>query len=534
MVQSSLSDPLHSRSSPDSHWSTTNVGEAMPGVLTPLGWTVWSRGVERASRQVFYRLGVLSRHEAEVPSSEEDRVISVFYGRVATRADFWCLMGDRLPGSSGSKVAEQVFATVPPDLEDHPTKRYYARVAARMPFFLMGVPRAARRGRAESEALWHGEVARIAAADVEEAGHRFTAAVDRFHDSLRWQAAAVMAVVQPIYDQLTRLVATVDGSGAELMGGYGDHEEVRMVDDLWACSRDRMDMATFLSRHGFHGPREGEISAMVWREDASPLERILEGYRVRRDESGPLVGQAARAEERQRAESRLLTALKGTERARARATLALARRYIPLRCVGKVAFLQNLDMARAAARRLGVLLADRGVLADPDDVFFLTAEEVSGRRWDAAAELVTFRRERHKNYETLELPVAWKGMPSPRPGTANDGVTSRLLEGTGASGGVAEGRVRVVHHAGEVVMDPGDILVSYTTDPSWASVLFLSSALVTDVGGPLSHAAVVARELGIPCVVNTKVGTKVLRTGDLCRVDGSTGRIEVLDRAPRD
>ena len=79
-------------------------------------------------------------------------------------------------------------------------------------------------------------------------------------------------------------------------------------------------------------------------------------------------------------------------------------------------------------------------------------------------------------------------------------------------------------------MEPGEILVAHTTDPSWASVLFLSAALVTDIGGLLSHAAVVARELGVPCVVGTKVGTSLLRTGDRCRVDGTSGQIEILER----
>jgi phosphoenolpyruvate synthase/pyruvate phosphate dikinase len=75
------------------------------------------------------------------------------------------------------------------------------------------------------------------------------------------------------------------------------------------------------------------------------------------------------------------------------------------------------------------------------------------------------------------------------------------------------------------------VLVSSTTDPSWSSIMFISSALVVDIGGPLSHAAVVARELGVPCVVNTRDGTERLQTGDRVRVDGGTGTVEILQRA---
>ena len=79
-------------------------------------------------------------------------------------------------------------------------------------------------------------------------------------------------------------------------------------------------------------------------------------------------------------------------------------------------------------------------------------------------------------------------------------------------------------------IEDGDILVARTTDPSWVSLMFLSSALVVDIGGLMSHAAVVARELGIPCVMNTGTGTSALRTGDIVRVDGSVGTVDVIAR----
>jgi len=85
-----------------------------------------------------------------------------------------------------------------------------------------------------------------------------------------------------------------------------------------------------------------------------------------------------------------------------------------------------------------------------------------------------------------------------------------------------------------VVTDPvvsddfevGDVLVCHTTDPGWASIMFLAGALVVDVGGPMSHAAIVARELGVPCVVNTGDGTRRVRSGERLRVDGTAGLVE--------
>jgi pyruvate,water dikinase len=106
-----------------------------------------------------------------------------------------------------------------------------------------------------------------------------------------------------------------------------------------------------------------------------------------------------------------------------------------------------------------------------------------------------------------------------------------VVEGVGVSAGVVEGLVRVVTDPSFDDVEPDEVLVAPTTDPSWASIMFVSSALVVDIGGPLSHAAVVARELGVPCVVNTRSGSRVLRTGDRVRVDGTTGRVEILERA---
>jgi pyruvate,water dikinase len=106
------------------------------------------------------------------------------------------------------------------------------------------------------------------------------------------------------------------------------------------------------------------------------------------------------------------------------------------------------------------------------------------------------------------------------------------LTGAAASAGVVEGIARVVaspRDGDELVA--GEILVCHTTDPGWAGLMQVSSALVIDVGGPLSHGAIVARELGLPCVIGTRDGTAVLRNGDRISVDGTTGRVLILQRS---
>jgi phosphohistidine swiveling domain-containing protein len=197
-----------------------------------------------------------------------------------------------------------------------------------------------------------------------------------------------------------------------------------------------------------------------------------------------------------------------------------------LRGVGKVSFLQALDVARAAARRTGTLLAEQGSIHDPEDVFYLTLPELTGDVPADARERVAERRDLRRRYQGLEIPPCWTGLCEAQPVAAVEVVDS--LTGVAASPGTAEGRARVVTDPAETEMDLGDVLVAHTTDPSWASLMFLASALVVDIGGLLSHAAVVARELGIPCVMNTGVGTQVIKTGDLCRVNGSAGTVKIV------
>jgi pyruvate,water dikinase len=110
-------------------------------------------------------------------------------------------------------------------------------------------------------------------------------------------------------------------------------------------------------------------------------------------------------------------------------------------------------------------------------------------------------------------------------------ASDAALSGVGVSPGVVEGPARVVTDPSFDEVEPGEVLVAPSTDPSWASIMFLSSALVVDIGGALSHAAIVARELGVPCVVNTVTGTRSIRTGDHIRVDGGTGVVTILKRA---
>jgi pyruvate, water dikinase len=345
--------------------------------------------------------------------------------------------------------------------------------------------------------------------------------------------------MQPAYEQLAKLAATAGVDPTALVRGHGEHEENVVLEDMWAVSRNRLTLEEFLLRHGYHGPSEGEAISTSWREDPTPVIRTVEQYRSMSDVQAPFADRERDATQSREAEHVLLAAADGPlGRLKTRLILKFARAYVPMRGVGKVSYLQSIDLIRATARHIGMLLTGADRLDEPDDAFYLTDSEVSGSLVsDPNADLrsvVAERRSLRRRYLGLDLPTVWLGQPEATVRQVTDYSDDKELTGIAASPGAVTGRVVVVLDPSEAEVEDGDILVAYTTDPAWVSLMFLSAALVVDIGGLMSHAAVVARELGIPCVMNTGIGTRALRTGDTIRVDGSAGTVEIVHRIAHD
>ena len=516
-------DPLNGPSAPGLHWTTSNIGEAMPGVQTPLSWTLWAYPAEHAAREGMYAIGAISRAERVVPPTE-DRFIRAFCGRVAQQIEFMTMLGDRMPGTSGQEAAVSVFGEVPQDIDYQPTTRRYPIVAWRLPLTHVTAVRQARAAAAETDAWYRAQIGGVAALDLPAARRMFRESARRLDVCMTIQAKTIVAVAQPLFQALSDVIAKAGVGDLSTLSGSGG-AEMAVVSDIWQAAQGRLPLETVIANHGFHGPMEGELSSRVWREDDAPLTRMLEAYAER--ENPVRADDAPKRAEQQRM---VLAAFPAVQRPAVRLVLRLAESRLLIRGVAKRAFLQAFDVSRASARRIGELLAAEGRLGDPDDVFYLTVEEQTGELPREAPELIERRRERRKQYVAMELPSYWVG-EAPVGFSASDAGSVDEVTGVGVSPGVAEGIARVVDDPSFAEVEPDEILVAPTTDPSWASIMFVSSALVVDIGGPLSHAAVVARELGIPCVVGSVSGTREVTSGDRIRVDGDTGVVTILERA---
>lgn len=523
-------DVLHQQSGPTIAWSRVNMAESVVGVQTPASWSIWDEGSERGFRLGYRALGLLSRADLEIPESVDQQFTGVFYGQGACNINTFMSALAAMPGS-GSAAEEAFFASSSGTRHASRSRRMFVRCW--LPVVAVSLPLRLRRLRRRSDAFWRATTASGALDAPGAARERVAEALHRFGPAVGMQILA-STFITIFYGSLKKLLAELDREDLELklIGGYGSMSEIKVTADLWRISRGSGELAAFLTEHGFHGPNEGELSDPSWREDPRPIVVIVEKVASMSDDADPGAAERRAAAQRRAAEREVVDSLSRWRRARAWVLLALSRRYIPMRVEAKTAFMQVFDAARAAVRAEGRRLAAAGVLADPDDVFYLTVDELLGAPPADARETVAERRATRERYLRVELPLEWVGMPEPltRLGAASprDGDSITAL---GVSSGTVEGRARVLLDAADPdELQPGEVLVCHTTDPSWSSYFFVAAAVVIDIGGTLSHGAIVARELGIPCVVNTQTGTQTIRSGDRVRVDGDAGTVEILQR----
>ena len=191
---------------------------------------------------------------------------------------------------------------------------------------------------------------------------------------------------------------------------------------------------------------------------------------------------------------------------------------------------------RGALAWIGAVLVARGVIAEPDDVYFLERSElvaaIVGAAIDHQADVIV-RRKRWTEQRRLVAPLVIGRMPKMLEtmlGAADRAIRDPLeaspdaVRGVPASPGRATGRARVVRSATEFArLEQGEVLVCPVTTPSWTQLFERAAAVVTDVGSPASHASIIAREYGIPAVVGTTDGTSRIRDGELVTVDGGAG-----------
>jgi phosphohistidine swiveling domain-containing protein len=499
-------------------------------VLTPMAWGFFGRIGEVNCRRGFADLGLLPRSAVAYPDSVGERMFGIFCGRMALNAPVMRKIMCALPGVKGDEVERDILGYVPEGVRDEPYPWRGSVVAVKAPPQLLKAGRETASLRSSSQVWWQSRVGPAGPSAGVDPRELLSEAMKRFGVAMVLQAKTRM-VFQGASSQLLLLAerAGAAQSAGSLLAGVAGLEEASVADDLWQVAQDRLPIEQFVARHGFHGPNSGNITSRSWREDPGPVHRLLDALRAGEEPAARRTRTRAAAAQ---AVEEVLSRLPAGARVAAHVTLRLAPRAARNLERTKTAYLIALDVARAATRAIGDQLVTEGWLDDREDAFFLLPDDVVDGQPGTFRELVAIRREAHERYLATELPETWTGQPKTSPvSEGSDASEVREVHGAGVSAGVAEGRVRVIlDPAVDATIELGDVLVAPITDPSWVSLMTVAGALVIDTGTAASHSAIVARELGVPCVIGTKTGTRELRDGDRVRVDGSRGIVEVIKR----
>jgi rifampicin phosphotransferase len=375
---------------------------------------------------------------------------------------------------------------------------------------------------------------------LEDLADRYEALVENSSQSEAFGLVAGLAedlrLVEEGLERLTLTAAATPAVASRLRTGDATIANVEAID---GAAPFVAELRAFLAEHGHLGQSREDLGEASWLEDASPLLADI-GKRFAVPVRPVAERWAARAAESAAIEARVrrLLAKRPAELAEFETLLAAAREVGPL-TEGHNYWIDRMcaDRLRRFAFRVARRLVREGRLDAADDILFVTRGEVPAiLAGDLDPRpLIGERRQEHARRAALQPPRV-VGKPKRESSDADRFDGARIqpdpdgtLRGTGASAGIVRGRACVVlgpEDFGRVLR--GDIIVAPASNPGWVPLFSIAAGFVTDTGGVLSHAAVVAREFGLPAVVGTGDGTKRITDGRIVEIDGAAGLVRFV------
>ncbi len=559
------------------HYTRANADEVGPEPFSPLGWSLgWVRGCIPGVADGFVGFGILGRDEFAV---EPPEVFGNWGGYFYNQLSITRLMGERMPGASWRAIDEAYFGDHPgiPPYEAHPddeNEAQSARLAETMAWAMSTGgderleawgPRAeqVRRDRPDLGALPDGELvarARDVVAMVAEAwgphcevllacslgpGALTAICAERGRPG---DALALITAIGGVESAETSVAVWVLSRlvrGSRALTAEFDRGVEGLLERIGADSSDdaatfRAELADLLAEHGHRGPNEWDLSSPSWETDPAIVLGMIERLRLRDDSAAPRAAAERNAAERRRVSAEVQSALDDDEAVAAfRAALRSSEVFLRLRELGKNAIIKLLHEAKLPLLELGRRMVERGGLDEPRQVFMLLDDEVDAFL-DDPGPMADELRDRSATFAGLGRVVPpyivsapdgppplseWPVRGSRRAESAGAG---EVLAGTPVSPGRATGTARVVLDPYRAeALQPGDVMVAPTTDPSWTPLFMSAGAVVCNVGAVASHAAIVSRELGVPCALSVHDATDRIPDGATVTVDGSTGTVTI-------
>ncbi|NNE74824.1 MAG: hypothetical protein HKN26_14255, partial [Acidimicrobiales bacterium] len=545
------------------YYTRANADEVGPDPFSPLGWSLgWMKGSIPGVAAGFISFGVLAADEFALDPPE---VFGNWGGYFYNQLSLPRLMGCRMPGASPEAIDQAYFGDHPgvPVYEPHPddeNEAASAKLGETMAWAMStdgydkldAVAEMALRTVAERpdlSAISNAELVargRAMAPLIEEAWGPYCETV--------LAASLGPGAVQAICDAVERPEA-----GVKLLTAVGGIESAEASFKMWDLSRqvagsaeltaafdegidgvlDRIDAgsaegAAFLAgwddliaTHGHRGPNEWDMRPHSWATNVNMPLSMLERLRFQDDSRDPRAANAAAAAGREQLSAEILAMVEGDEEAHGtlQAGLRSAAIFLGLREKGKNACIRLIHEAKLALMEIGDRLVVDGILDDARDIFMLLDDELDAFLNEPSAMVARIheRRASFDHLHTLEPPYIVgldRAAPPisqwPKRGTGGGEAVAvgDVLQGTAGSPGVVSGTARVIVDPSDPgAIGPGDIMVAPTTDPSWVPLFLAVEGVVVDVGAVASHAAIVCRELGLPCAVSVIDATSRIPDG---------------------
>ena len=300
----------------------------------------------------------------------------------------------------------------------------------------------------------------------------------------------------------------------------------------------------FIANFGSRGPNEWEARSPSWETRPELALAAIERMRLAPLSADPASHTVERSRERAGAAETLLAMVAGDPAVHGQLAVAIAasQAWIPARERTKTNNIRLIHECRMPMREFGRRMVAKGFFDEVEDFGFVQADEVPQLISADPGQAEIWRglvRERRATYERLcaKIPqFVFVGTPTspdvwePRSAASAERLAvGDSLQGMPGCPGSVTGRARVILDSNDpAALEPGDILVAPITDPSWTPLFVPAGGVVVDVGAPLSHAIIVSRELGIPCVISATDATRRIPDGALLEVNGSTGVVTVL------
>jgi phosphoenolpyruvate synthase/pyruvate phosphate dikinase len=328
------------------------------------------------------------------------------------------------------------------------------------------------------------------------------------------------------YPEVVALLQRVDGNDDFLDG----------LERVAGGQEARDAIRGFLDRYGMRCVGEIDITRPRWSERPATLVPVIlgnvknfePGAGKRRFEQGL---QEAQSKEKDVLE-RLRALPDGEQKAtEAKRMIDRVRTFIGYREYPKYGMVSRYFVYKQALLEEADRLVQAHVLREKEDIFYLTFQELHDvvRAKQVDDQLIQQRKDSFRSYQSLTPPRVLTSDGEAVAGKyRRDNVPAGALVGLPVSAGIVEGRARVIHDMAEADLEPGDILVTASTDPSWSPLFVAIAGLVTEVGGLMTHGAVIAREYGLPTVMGVEQATRLIRNGQRIRVHGTDGYVEIL------